>query len=169
MALTPRGARGVLGKTINSRIDNMNHVIDIANWFLGSIDRDAGDCITHKKLQKLVYYAQAYALALLNKPLFEEDFEAGTHGAIIPTLSEKFKDYSWEGLPAPETVPSFDNDIEALLKDIWHVYGELSAKRLQQLILSEEPWKKAKDNSSQIISKSSMQEYYKWHFDKLNE
>ncbi len=31
----------------------------------GSIDRESGDSITHLKLQKLVYYAQAWSLACM--------------------------------------------------------------------------------------------------------
>ena len=42
----------------------MTTALDIAHWFAGSIDREAGDSITHLKVQKLVYYAQAWSLAL---------------------------------------------------------------------------------------------------------
>jgi uncharacterized phage-associated protein len=43
----------------------------IADWFLCNIDREAGEAITHLKLHKLVYYAQAWSLSLLNESLFD--------------------------------------------------------------------------------------------------
>ena len=54
----------------------MATALQIADWFAGAIDREAGDSITHLKLQKLVYYAQAWFLALNDKPLFEEEMQA---------------------------------------------------------------------------------------------
>ena len=49
---------------------------DVANWFTCNIDREVGDSITHLKLQKLIYYAQAWSLALKGKTLFEEEIQA---------------------------------------------------------------------------------------------
>jgi len=37
-------------------------VNDVANYFLKILERDSGSSITHLKLQKLVYYAQAWHL-----------------------------------------------------------------------------------------------------------
>ena len=45
--------------------------------------RERGDILTNLKLQKLLYYAQAWYLVLLNKPLFAEDFQAWAHGHIL--------------------------------------------------------------------------------------
>ncbi len=46
-----------------------------------------GDCITNLKLQKLVYYIQAWYLALnKNTPLFNEDFQAWVHGHRYPCI-----------------------------------------------------------------------------------
>jgi uncharacterized phage-associated protein len=153
----------------------MTEAIDVANWLLGSIDREAGDSLTNLKLQKLVYYAQAWALARLGKPLFEEDFEAWTHGPIVPSLYDKFKDYRWQALPYPDYVPEFDPDVETLFEEILEVYGGLSARHLENLTHSEAPWKEARGNlpdevrAPTLISKDSMKTYYKNLFKKLNE
>jgi uncharacterized phage-associated protein len=47
----------------------MATALDVATWFLGSIDRSDGESITPLKLQTFVYQAQAWSLALLEKPL----------------------------------------------------------------------------------------------------
>jgi uncharacterized phage-associated protein len=122
----------------------MTTAIDIANWFLASIDREVGDPITPLKLQKLVYYAQAWALALLERPLFEEDLEAWTHGPVVPSLFEQFKDNGLEALPYPDEVPLFDSEVEILLEEILDVYGHLPVRQLEKLIQNEAPWKIAR-------------------------
>jgi uncharacterized phage-associated protein len=38
--------------------------------------REQGEVLTNRKLQKLLYYAQAWYLALENRALFAEDFQA---------------------------------------------------------------------------------------------
>ncbi len=42
----------------------------IADYFLTLVDDEAGDGLSNLKLQKLVYYAQGFHLALTGKPLF---------------------------------------------------------------------------------------------------
>lgn len=55
---------------------------DVADYFLTqsnetqSNDENSGDFLSNLKLQKLVYYAQGFSLALLNRPLFNEEIEA---------------------------------------------------------------------------------------------
>jgi uncharacterized phage-associated protein len=153
----------------------MANVIDTAHWFLASIDREAGDSITHLKLQKLVYYAQAWALARLDKSLFGEDFEAWTHGPVVPSLFERFKDYGWEALPYPDAVPTFDSDVETLLEEILEVYGQLSARHLENLTQNEAPFQSARGNlpdeirATTLISKEAMKTYYQNLFETLNE
>ena len=48
----------------------------IADYFISKVDREAGDDITHLKLQKLIYYAQAWHLAMYDKLLFGNKLEA---------------------------------------------------------------------------------------------
>lgn len=48
----------------------MATVFDVARYILSRQDQNAGDTISNMKLQKLVYYAQGFALAITGKPLF---------------------------------------------------------------------------------------------------
>lgn len=148
---------------------------DIAKWILGSIDRDSGDSITHLKLQKLLYYSQAWALVILERPLFDEDFQAWTHGPVLPSIFHEYKDYSWEAIPAPDTKVSIDEETEALLKDVLSVYGELSAKRLESITHREAPWTEARGDlpdearCTGIISKDRMRDYYSTLYAEADE
>ena len=56
--------------------------LDVAEYFLSKSEVDAGDVITNLKLQKLVYYAQGFSLAINNRPLFNEQIRAWQHGAL---------------------------------------------------------------------------------------
>ena len=47
--------------------------LETANYFLSLQGDDAGDAISNLKLQKLMYYAQGFSLAMRGKPLFRED------------------------------------------------------------------------------------------------
>lgn len=53
-------------------------IFDIADTFL-SIEP-----MTHKKLQKLCYYAQAWHCALENEPICSASFQAWIHGPVCP-------------------------------------------------------------------------------------
>ena len=44
---------------------------DVAEYFLSKTDEEAGDVISNLKLQKLVYYAQGFSLAVNDEPLFD--------------------------------------------------------------------------------------------------
>ena len=64
---------------------------DVANYFLSLVDEDQGDSISNLRLQKLMYYAQGYLLALKDRPLIHEEFEAWEHGPVIPGLYNSFR------------------------------------------------------------------------------
>jgi uncharacterized phage-associated protein len=139
---------------------------DVANWILCQTDVEAGDSITHLKLQKLIYYCQAWSLALLGRPLFEEDFEAWSHGPVVKSVYDQFKENRWNALPIPEICPEFDGETEELLTSIYKIYADKSAKSLENLTHAEDPWKNARQGYDMeewcrnIISKDSMAKYY---------
>ena len=76
---------------------------DAADYFLSKIDEDAGDVITNLKLQKLVYYAQGFSLALCGRPLFAERIEAWQHGPVCPLFSQSTKRAAPSASPRPGT------------------------------------------------------------------
>lgn len=147
----------------------------IADWFLGTIDREAGDSLTHLKLQKLLYYAQAWTLSFFDEPLFDEDFQAWTHGPVVYSVFDHYRDKGWEALPTPETCPELDPQTAELLNEILSVYGQHSAKHLEQLTHQETPWQEARGDlpleaySNKIIKKDSMKKFYRELSEKAAE
>lgn len=76
-------------------------VEDIANYFLSKGEKFGKRSITPLKIQKLVYYAQGFYLALFNKPLFNEKIEAWQHGPVCRILYNKYKKYSYHIISEP--------------------------------------------------------------------
>jgi uncharacterized phage-associated protein len=134
---------------------------DVANFFLSKADEEAGDLISNLKLQKLVYYAQGFHLAMFGQPLFPEKIEAWVHGPVIPELYQKYKDCGSNPLPPPNNfdIDIFSSEILELLNDVQEVYGQFSAWKLRSMTHEEMPW--SGTATRQNISNEKMKEYFK--------
>ncbi len=140
----------------------MENINDIANWFLSK------ESMTHKKLQKLCYYAQAWYCALYdNGPLFEDEIEAWIHGPVIPTLYKKYSYSKWNKIHQVEfDEDTLNEDTLDVLDAVYNTYSSLSGDQLEALTHSEEPWQKARGSLKPLepcnntISLEDMREYY---------
>lgn len=147
--------------TINENEVGRYSVFTIANWFLNK------ESMTHKKLQKLCYYAQAWCYALREYRLEDTDYEAWVHGPVSPILWERFKVFGYDciQLKNPVRVDIREED-EKLLEDVWDTYGENTGNALEALTHRELPWIKAREGyapnerCSVVISPDTMKEYY---------
>ena len=151
--------------SISKGVDLVLSCFDIANYFIG-LANETGSFISNLKLQKLVYYAQAWHLALHERPLFEEDFEAWVHGPVIPSLYQKYKSFEWQ--PILEDVdPKLPEDISQFLDEVAEEYFACDAYELEQMTHAEAPWDLARGDlppdapSNEAIKKEWMKEYYR--------
>ena len=141
--------------------------IEVARYFLSFTDEDAGELISNLKLQKLLYYAQAWYLALYDNELFNEEIEAWVHGPVVYSVYNRFKDYKWNNITEQPANPNLSVGIRKHLVEIMRVFGGFSARQLEQMTHREDPWKKARKNlpldepSRNIIDTKNMKEYYK--------
>lgn len=135
---------------------------DVANWFLNKSP------MTHLKLQKLCYYAQAWTYALKNFRLINSDFQAWVHGPVSPILYEKFKSFGFDTI---KLVGNFESKIssedEEILESVWLTYGDYSGNALEIQTHRELPWIEARtgyrpDERCQIaISPETMKKFYR--------
>nr|USU33794.1 DUF4065 domain-containing protein [Methylobacterium sp. OTU13CASTA1] len=148
---------------------------DIAAWFLGNIDREAGDAITHLKLQKLVYYAQAWSLALRDRPLFDEDMQAWAHGPVADSVYQIYRDSGWHALPVPEHTPALEQEDVEHLSTILQTYGDFSAKHLERMTHAEDPWLEARGDlpdearCRDPIHKETMARFYRELYEQTGD
>jgi uncharacterized phage-associated protein len=71
----------------------VNTCFEVANYFLKRQEPEVGDLMTNLKLQKLVYYAQGFYLAMMDSPLFNEPIEAWEHGPVCVPLYHEYKNF----------------------------------------------------------------------------
>lgn len=144
-------------------------IFSVANFFLNIVDRDAGSTITPLKLQKILYYAQGYHLAINDKALFDEDFQAWAHGPANPAIYDKYKEYGCSSISEPKEndVPNFDHDLVDFLYSIWNTFGIYDGRYLEELTHKETPWVEARKGfqpgeiCTTVITKDSMKKFFK--------
>jgi len=143
--------------------------LDVALYFIKR-GLDEKKPITNKKLQKLVYYAQAWSLVLNKEKLFNEKIEAWVHGPTIPSLYEKFMQFGSEQIvletEKEKLTPHFSKKQEDVLDNVWKVYGKYDADYLELLTHSELPWQEARggmpdsQSSNKTIKLETIKEFY---------
>jgi uncharacterized phage-associated protein len=137
-------------------------VFDIAKYILSK----TGD-ISVMKLQKLVYYSQAWSLVWDDKPLFSSKIEAWIGGPVVPDLyyehkgkfTVSFDDFTGD-------IKNLSDNNVSTIDAVLEAYADKNAQWLSDLTHMEDPWLKARQGllSSQrgnnVISLASMGEYY---------
>ncbi len=138
--------------------------IDIAQYFIW-VANETGSFISNLKLQKLVYYAQAWHIAIHDSPLFEEDFEAWVHGPVIPSLYRQYKSFGWQPI-SEDVIPQLPQNICEFLDEVVQEYFDCDGYELEQMTHLEDPWNRAREDlapdepSNQVIKKEWMKEFY---------
>jgi len=55
----------------------------------------AGDGLTNKKLQKLLYYVKAWGLVYFEDGIIDDDFQAWVHGPVCSEVYNAYKSYKF--------------------------------------------------------------------------
>ena len=137
---------------------------------------DGGE-LTHMQLQKLVYLAHGWSLAVTGKELIEDDIEAWEFGPVIRKLYDALRRYGGEkvgrlikwGDDTP--FPSDDGEVaRANLEDnearvidkVWDIYGRFHAFQLSALTHSRNsPWSDTyRPNENRVIDKYKIWDYF---------
>lgn len=118
------------------------------------------------KLQKLVYYAQAWSLVWDDRPLFRERVEAWANGPVVRELYERHRG-QFEVREWPAGRPgALDDDARATVDAVLGYYGWRNAQALSDMTHAEEPWRRARaglpegERGNREITLDSMMEYY---------
>jgi uncharacterized phage-associated protein len=147
--------------------------IELAKFILAKLG-----AMPHLKLQKLVYYIEAWHLAIFEESIIRDDFEAWMHGPVCKRVWKAFRDatapvYGMVALE-PKDVrlaiktaeSSLSKDQIELIGDVLIEYGDKTSYYLECLTHSELPWREARRGvppdagSVETISKKTMKEFY---------
>jgi uncharacterized phage-associated protein len=105
----------------------------VANYFL-QLGQSQGAPISPLKMQKLVYLAHGWNLALRGQPLISNSIQAWRYGPVVPELYQDFKKYRASGIEEAAPVQgSLDDDSKALIAAVWNRYGHYSGIQLSTL------------------------------------
>jgi len=134
----------------------------VADYFLSKQDTEAGDTISNLKLQKLVYYAQGYHLAVFDKPLFNEPIQAWMHGPVVPDLYQRFKTYGAGAIPPITDIDltKFNEETQSFLDEVYSIFNQYSGWTLRNMTHEELPWKEHEADAG-VISTETMKTFFK--------
>ena len=125
--------------------------------------------MTTWKLQKFVYYCQAWSLVWDDDQLFPEEIQAWANGPVVRELYNEHRgqfrvDCSYlDNVADPTKLSAVQREtVDIILRD----YGDKSPQWLSDLTHMEKPWREARrgipegDRAGSIIQKQDLAEYY---------
>ncbi|MDR2703465.1 MAG: DUF4065 domain-containing protein [Cellulomonadaceae bacterium] len=122
--------------------------------------------MTAMKLEKLVYYSQAWHLVWEDTALFSEHFEAWNKGPVAPALQNLHRgQYIVTSWPIGDSGRLSGAEI-ATVDSVVGFYGAMSAEQLSSCTHNEAPWIDARAGlpdtmaSTNLISTDSIRDYY---------
>jgi uncharacterized phage-associated protein len=150
-------------------------ISDVTDYIIVKVN-EGDDSLNLLKLQKLLYYVQAWYLAFYKEPLFEGKFEAWVHGPVNRIVFDRFKDSLGNGLYTKVNNNCIRSDfdlennldiensihIDAVLEE----YARFTGSQLEDLSHREDPWIFARkglnpnESSKNEIDEVTMQNYY---------
>jgi uncharacterized phage-associated protein len=128
--------------------------------------RMRGIAVSNLKLQKLLYYCEAWRLALDGESFFGDPIEAWVHGPVVAEVFHLYKDSRWSPIAEAKTAAAQDEDALNHIGQVIGAYGALSASDLERLTHSEDPWMDARQGldrdvpSRNQIGRDAMQAFY---------
>lgn len=139
---------------------------EVADYFI-ALAHERGASVNNLKLQKLLYYAQAWHLALYDRPLFPEKFQAWIYGPAIPSVYSRFKEFGWHELPPPARTLRFAAKTTEFLEEVAAEYLSADERELERMSRQESPWLNARggldvsEPCSTELSEDDMRAYFR--------
>lgn len=141
----------------------MASVFDVAQYILEQRGR-----MTAWKLQKLVYYGQAWSLVWDEEPLFPERIEAWANGPVVPELYRVHRGkFNVQKIGSGDASRLSDEQVETI-DAVIETYGDKGSEYLKNLTHRESPWLDARtkaglhegERGNAQITLGAMMDYY---------
>jgi uncharacterized phage-associated protein len=130
--------------------------MDVARVLMWAAEaEDEADRLTNTRLQKLLYYVQAWAMVNRGQPIFDEKIEAWTHGPVVREVFDQLKDHGANAID-PQQVGDFEqsptSEQEQFIRSVWEAYKDYSTTSLREMTHNEDPWKQARNGSEATVA-----------------
>lgn len=146
---------------------------DVVDYIVVKLD-EARANLTILKLQKLLYYVQAWRLALRDQTLFDGKFQAWVHGPVNRQVYDRFasKYTMYAALRREDVRVGFDADalspaIRAHIDEVLEAYANYSGSQLERMTHDEAPWIEARgdkgpaERCERELDEATMASYFK--------
>lgn len=150
----------------------MEKTLAISDYIIFRIKAEGTGLLNFLKLQKLLYYTQAWFLAFNGDTLFDSDFQAWIHGPVSRVLFNAYKDeksmYSEMELSDIKSndYQSLSDQIKLHVDQILESYAVFTSTELEKMTHDEEPWINARkgftpyERCENIIDNNLIRDYY---------
>lgn len=122
--------------------------------------------MTAMKLQKLVYYSQAWSLVWDERPIFADRIEAWANGPVVPTLYEQHRGQFMLSSLGDGNADALTKDERETVAGVLKFYGDKDSQWLSDLTHRETPWREARqglrdgERGNVEITHAALFEYY---------
>ena len=124
--------------------------------------------MSHLKLQRLLFYCDAYHLAYFDKELITDKFEAWVHGPVVPSQFNRFNNIDFfQNIKVKDCENiKLKSKTEQLLNEVVGIYNKCTDGHLELLVKREDPWKKTRGDIPEFkkcqkeIKLDLMKQYY---------
>lgn len=148
--------------------------IAVANTILQKA-QDENISVDPMKLQKLIYFAHGWHLAIYDKPLINEPIQAWEYGPVISSIYHMFKKYGAQPITdsirdvKDNTISHIENEeVLRFLDNFLKIYGGLSAIELSNMShLADSPWNRTRKEFPNAYYIGIPPDYIKEYFQKI--
>lgn len=146
----------------------------ICDYIIFRLRAEGNGDLSHLKLQKLLYYVQAWYLAFENKPLFDGKFQAWIHGPVNRKIYNRFKDTKYiystintSDIIEKDIVDKLEPSVKEHIDIVLEVYAGFSDTTLELKTHCEQPWIDARSGFQSFerceveLLEDTMRDYYK--------
>lgn len=148
----------------------MSQVFSLAKELVKlSLAGEEGDPLTNLRLQKLLYYAQAWSVVLRESELFPEEVRAWRYGPVVEEVYQALPDGRCGAFVPPDAfamAPDLGAEDALFVRSFWEAYNQYSASELYRMTHSEMPWRKSRGdrpinvNANDPIAIEDIEEYF---------
>lgn len=155
----------------SDRSSPMASAASAANILLAAAE-ERGLALDPMKLQKLLFLANGYYLAMTGEPWIEESFQTWEYGPVIPSIYRYFRRFGSSAIErgtrirtlfSPPPTPAANDELDTALNYVLDTYGSKRAVYLSELTHQiGSPWHKiwSEEGKNRPIPNKNIREYY---------
>ena len=154
----------------------------VADYVIMSLNGDESFSLINLKLQKLMYYIQAWSLGINKESMMNARFEAWVHGPVCRQLYERFKAtkslysvISKEDIHNANAVNEICAEDREFINYILENFARYSGTQLETMTHNELPWIEARggigpmEHCENQISEQTMSDFYGKKYEEIPE